>query len=304
MSSAAVEPLLPPADEAALRAHADELRSLAARYGISDLHFASALAGLLLLLASCSDTGERLDAAGDLRDQAVMGADTSTSIVPRTSPAPTPGYLAGDSLAQRFDPESYDEVLSFWAPVANGYSAALEPEYFERLDDMITSATVVVIGEVLSAGVTRTLGDPQGEEAPPIDFWGVELKLLGVLSGDLHPKSGTEIIIVETHFRPGDIVPRGAGVFALRHKLDMSSRRDPLPGAQDRPPPKGEDDKYRLVSTQGIFVDSDEGVRNPIAEAVIAGTSDDDDVARDPIAEEVRGLSVDQLIDEITRAAL
>jgi hypothetical protein len=42
MSSAAVEPLLPPADETVLRAHADELRALAARYGISDLRFASA----------------------------------------------------------------------------------------------------------------------------------------------------------------------------------------------------------------------------------------------------------------------
>lgn len=41
MSSAAVEPLLPPADKAVLRAHADELRALAARYGISDLRFAS-----------------------------------------------------------------------------------------------------------------------------------------------------------------------------------------------------------------------------------------------------------------------
>lgn len=42
MSSAAVEPLLPPADEAVLRAHADELRALAARFGMSDLRFASA----------------------------------------------------------------------------------------------------------------------------------------------------------------------------------------------------------------------------------------------------------------------
>lgn len=42
MSSAAVEPLLPPADETVLRAHAEELRALAARYGISDLRFASA----------------------------------------------------------------------------------------------------------------------------------------------------------------------------------------------------------------------------------------------------------------------
>jgi hypothetical protein len=184
------------------------------------------LAGLLMFLASCSDAGERFDAADDSQDQAVTSADTSPSMVPRSGSGPSE-YLADDSLVQLFDFESYAESLSFWAPVAYGYSAALEPEYFERLDDMISSATVVVVGEVLSAGVTRTLGDPRREEAPPIDFWGVELKVLSVLSGSLDPKSGTEVIIVETHFRPGDIVPRGAGIFALRGCRENITKSQP-----------------------------------------------------------------------------
>lgn len=42
MSSSAVEPsLLPPADEAMVRSHGDELRALAVGYGISELRFAS-----------------------------------------------------------------------------------------------------------------------------------------------------------------------------------------------------------------------------------------------------------------------
>lgn len=42
MSGPAVEPPLPPADEAAVRAHIEELRALAAEHGITDLRFASA----------------------------------------------------------------------------------------------------------------------------------------------------------------------------------------------------------------------------------------------------------------------
>ncbi|MGH3850964.1 MAG: hypothetical protein ACRDRT_14920 [Pseudonocardiaceae bacterium] len=41
MSNPAVEPSLPPVDETAVRAHARELRALAAGYGITDLRFAS-----------------------------------------------------------------------------------------------------------------------------------------------------------------------------------------------------------------------------------------------------------------------
>lgn len=41
MSNPAVEPSLPPVDETAVRAHAHQLRALAADYGITDLRFAS-----------------------------------------------------------------------------------------------------------------------------------------------------------------------------------------------------------------------------------------------------------------------
>lgn len=41
MSSLAAEPSLPPADEAVVRTHAEELCALAARFGITELRFAS-----------------------------------------------------------------------------------------------------------------------------------------------------------------------------------------------------------------------------------------------------------------------
>jgi hypothetical protein len=41
VSTVAFEPSLPPADEATVRAHADELRALAAEHGIDKLRFAS-----------------------------------------------------------------------------------------------------------------------------------------------------------------------------------------------------------------------------------------------------------------------
>ena len=41
MSSSAAEPHLPPAGERAVRAHAGQLRSLAAKHGITELRFAA-----------------------------------------------------------------------------------------------------------------------------------------------------------------------------------------------------------------------------------------------------------------------
>lgn len=59
MSSSAVEPTVPPADEATVRVRADELRALAAQYGVSDLRFASPGR----LVGRVEEDGDALDTA-------------------------------------------------------------------------------------------------------------------------------------------------------------------------------------------------------------------------------------------------
>ncbi|MBC9957304.1 hypothetical protein [Yimella sp. cx-51] len=73
MSSSAVEPsLLPPADEAMVRSHGDELRALAARYGISELRFASPGR----LVGHVADDRDALDtAAFEIAARALLGAE-------------------------------------------------------------------------------------------------------------------------------------------------------------------------------------------------------------------------------------
>jgi hypothetical protein len=72
MSTAAFEPSLPPADEAMVRAHADELRTLAARYGIDKLRFASAGR----IVGRVAEDKDALDTADfELEATALLGAE-------------------------------------------------------------------------------------------------------------------------------------------------------------------------------------------------------------------------------------
>jgi hypothetical protein len=72
MTDSAVEPSLPPADEAAVRRHADELRALAARHGISQLRFASAGR----LVGRVDEDRDAFDAADfEVAARQLLGAD-------------------------------------------------------------------------------------------------------------------------------------------------------------------------------------------------------------------------------------
>lgn len=73
MSSSATEPsLLPAADEATVRRRGDELRSLAAQHGISDLRFASPGR----LVGCVAEDRDALDTADfEIAARALLGAD-------------------------------------------------------------------------------------------------------------------------------------------------------------------------------------------------------------------------------------
>lgn len=72
MSNPAVEPSLPPVDETAVRAHAHQLRALAADYGITDLRFAS----IGRLVGHVAQDRDSLDVADfELAAIRLLGAD-------------------------------------------------------------------------------------------------------------------------------------------------------------------------------------------------------------------------------------
>lgn len=249
--------------------------------------------GALALVASASCSQADVQAGASESSNAVV--DTSSRISNDTQNDNTRDDESNiDNVTDNaidFAPSSYADAVGFWAPLA--HVSVLEPEYFNSLEQMSTSATVVIVGKIESGGVTRTVGDPTGQEGPVMDFWGLNIRVLQVLAGELEPNSGQETIVVETHFRTNDRVPKGAGIFFLRHKLDVP------PEADLGPLPEGEEDKYRLVSSQGVFVESPRGMINPIVEAARESAEGDDDVPTDEIAEQVRGMTVGQLIAAI-----
>jgi len=72
MSTPATEPSLPPAAENAVRAHASQLRAIAAEHGISELRFAS----LGRLVGHVADDKDSLDVTDfELAAIALLGAD-------------------------------------------------------------------------------------------------------------------------------------------------------------------------------------------------------------------------------------
>ena len=72
MTSAAADPMLPPADETAVRTHVRALNELAARFGVSELRFASAGR----LVGHVSDDRDALDVAEfEVAARGLLGAD-------------------------------------------------------------------------------------------------------------------------------------------------------------------------------------------------------------------------------------
>lgn len=185
------------------------------------------------------------------------GPDTPGRLAGR----PTPSAPSATSPTTVPDLDRYDAAAAaFFAPFA-ATGGGSEAEHYASLRDAYRAASVVVVAEVAGVRVTRTLnaGTPDA-----VTYVGVVLRPVEVLRGALRDPAAREVV-VEFLGDPASAaatVPGGYGVWLLRNKGDLPPGVTPKPGA----PPNDEAAYYRLVSSQGLFVQGDGHVTNPVRE--------------------------------------
>ncbi|HEV2890852.1 MAG TPA: hypothetical protein VGX28_10810 [Frankiaceae bacterium] len=205
-----------------------------------------------------------------------------------------PGEVARDAGRGRpavaaADLDRYDTAAApFFARLA-GAPGASEAERYGSLRDAYRSAGVVLVAEVTGVRATRSL--PEGSR-DAVSYVGVVLRPVEVLRGGLR-EPGAEVVV---EFM-GDAeavrasMPTGYGVWLLRNKGDLPPGVVPKPGA----PALDESAYYRLVSSQGLFVQGATHVVNPVRERATpeaGGTGIDPEATgpRDPVAREAEAF--------------
>lgn len=182
---------------------------------------------------------------------------------------------------------------SFWSAAVEAGAASLESEKFSTMDDMAGAANVVVLGRPIRTYPTRKVGEFE-PEAPDsqIKLYGAEVKVTEVLEGSLAPdargaSSGMVVIESTTPFPPAD--PSVPALLFLRHKTSG-------PYELTGPVPAGESLYYRLVESQGVFVDDLRGR----AGSPSRGSSHEGPA---PVVEEVQraGLTLAALAERLRR---
>jgi hypothetical protein len=193
----------------------------------------------------------------------------------------TAGYI--EDLANT---ASFDQHEIFWSAMASGGS---EVEHFSNLSEMKEAATAVVVGRIAADAETRTIITDR-VTGHKMDIPAVTVDIVNLLAGELPTLDG---------FDSGQIRLEGLGEFAelpdggvallfLRWKAEIPSG-DP---AID----EGERKAYRLISGQGVYVESPTGARNPLSEAQYGFLEEDQKTPVDPIVREVGSRKLGELV--------
>ena len=258
----------------------------------------------ILVMSACGDT--------EAASQSPTGSDTPAATQPMVQPGDAPQSDPADELAA--DASESDFAAEFAADASDvGYwssgfaigEAALEgPGYHPlSLDGMTNAATVVILGRAIGPGPSySSKGDPDNPE-DVTGLTSIRVEVLKVLAGELEANSGSQEIVVTAIGTPRGPTAEAPAVLFLRHNLDRSH----MPPYEE---PEFDDpryeaayqeqhaawlnfawDKYRLVSSHGIFVEVDGLATNPARPR------------GGPIADSVRELSLAEVIAEIESAA-
>jgi hypothetical protein len=212
---------------------------------------------------------------------AVVAAAFGVAVaVRRDEPHPAALTRIADADLDRFSARD----AAFFAPF-RAASGASEAEQFGSLRETFLGAAAVVVARVVDVRATRTV---PGDGAETVTYVGVVLRPVEVLRGEL--RTSRSDLVVEF---AGDVaavrdsVPSGYGVWFLRNKGDIRPGVTPKPGA----PVLDEAAYYRLVSSQGLFVQGSLHVVNPVRshatpEAESPTIDPELDGPRDPVARE------------------
>jgi len=223
---------------------------------------------------------------------AILAASVTAGCAgPGHGPAPAPAKVAASQARVAPGPVNVDTyrtaTVRFFA--AFRYPEATELEYYNSLEDAVAGATVVVLGRVRAVAVTRTVGATGADAVPYI---GVTVEPVEVLRGSL-PAAHARTLTVEfmgASASTDDLrasLPDGYAIWVLRNKATL-----PAGVVAKGPLPTNERDYYRLVSSQGLFVQGESHVVNPLdhgdtPEIAMPGQAAHGPARRDPVTEGV-----------------
>lgn len=188
----------------------------------------------------------------------------TASLVACSTGAPSDGVSFGTGMRKDVQPDqslinSYSEGdAKFFGTFA--LAGATEAEYYEQLEVAVEQATATVLAQVTDIRITRALGS---KDEGRVEYVGLTLKPVEILSGTL-PKQDRESLTVEFVGSVASIsalksqLPEGYGLWLLRNKAEAP------PGMKIDPAAVSEEDYYRLVSSQGLFIQGPKGVINPL----------------------------------------
>ena len=162
---------------------------------------------------------------------------------------------------------------------------------------MADSATAVIFGRV----VNRVTGPTVISEDEPIDgeytLGGYEVEVVELIAGGL--PVGDETILFSTYLSAEATSDTPALMF-LRWKGEAYQR-----GLGETTPEvirTWDESGYRLVSSQGLFIDSPAGAWNPILMAYEGYLENDPTQPFDPVARQAQQLSIDEIVELVLAA--
>ena len=228
-----------------------------------------------LLVSSCGGSARETDPTEAQADNGTHSVSSESNTAQAVEDAaPTPSGL--------------DDAVAFWSSM--GIAGGSEAERFFDLEEMAMSAHAVIVGRVIGQITGPTITDLDEPIDAEYTLVGYEVEVLELVRGSL--PVGRETILLSTFLAP-DTSSSAPVVMFLRWKgqgyEDGWGKAPEAIEAWDRA-------GYRLVSTQGLFVDTPSGVWNPISEASYGYLDEEPSKLADPVAQEARSFSFEGLL--------
>lgn len=183
--------------------------------------------------------------------------DVVTAPAAKTQPTSSSAAQIGSGSLDAYD----SRTAGFFESVRYGPGMD-ESDHFADLRVAAASASVVLVATVEGVGLSRELSYSDGYS---IAYTGVTLKPEKVLRGELPPQFARSLVVEflsypETADEMRAQLPDGYGVYFLQQKV--------LPPLASRKPGGNSVDEsrfFRLASSQGLFVQGESGLINPVS---------------------------------------
>jgi len=286
----------------------------------------SLLTTATLLTAACGTAATELaesqvgdpPASIDLDGFSEDARETSTSDVTSDDVIEVP---VSDEPNEVASPASSGEAAGFFASLTSGASAILELDFYESVDELVADSDLVVIGKVIDLRRGRVV--EFGGSVPALPF--AEMMVKDEASGEIvvvevpFPPSSPALLAAldvaidregaasaKTDAEIDRFVDEEAVAQAYADHYDgaidftIDEMRSNLPAGrvifalrlQPETTPGIASGAYRLVNTQGVFVEGEASTLTPLRA----------EVASEPLGREVAEISFDALVERVRRS--